>query len=127
MSGNFNNIISIKLANKPNVRKSISGSFELHKASGLKIMRPRSCGDMSRIEIIEFLHTSGSPENLRLETCGYKIAHPTQDCAFTSEGSADEYFINNEMNAFGVADGVGEWENYKVDPRHFPTELIFHC
>ena len=90
-------------------------------------MRPRSMGDMTKSEIIQFLNTSGSPENLRLVTCGYKIAHPHKGFQFTPEGSADEYFINNEMNAFGVADGVGEWENFNVDPSYFPKELIFHC
>jgi hypothetical protein len=85
-------------------------------------------GDMNRAEVIAFIGPEdGADVEIRLLSCGYGIAHPHRGFAFTNEGSADDYFINNELNVFGVADGVGDWEHYGVDPQHFPKELMIHC
>jgi hypothetical protein len=62
-----------------------------------------------------------------LNSCAYMIAHPHSKFDLKSDGSADVYFINESKNAFGLADGVGEWEQHGINPRFFPEELIFHC
>ena len=56
---------------------------------------------------------------------GHMVAHPTlKDAPLTSEGSADAYFIENEAQCFGIADGVGEWTTFGLNAGLFPTELM---
>ncbi|CAG9313153.1 unnamed protein product [Blepharisma stoltei] len=45
----------------------------------------------------------------------------------TSQGSADAYFLNEEIQSFGIADGVGEWSTYGLDASRFSKELIRYC
>jgi len=51
--------------------------------------------------------------------CGLK--HPKK------EKSEDAYFISQNKNIFGVADGVGGWKSKGIDPSIFPNELMQNC
>jgi len=58
----------------------------------------------------------------------YMAAHPvSKSHPLSSEGSADAFFIDNDLQMFGLADGVGEWERHGLDPSLFATELMQRC
>lgn len=65
---------------------------------------------------------------VRIEFSGYGLAHPVPGCStYTSEGSADVWFFDTDSSGFGIADGVGEWQDYGLDPSRFPRELLANC
>eukprot|EP00359_Climacostomum_virens_P004533 CAMPEP_0204900904 /NCGR_PEP_ID=MMETSP1397-20131031/2751_1 /ASSEMBLY_ACC=CAM_ASM_000891 /TAXON_ID=49980 /ORGANISM="Climacostomum Climacostomum virens, Strain Stock W-24" /LENGTH=273 /DNA_ID=CAMNT_0052069143 /DNA_START=683 /DNA_END=1504 /DNA_ORIENTATION=+ len=41
--------------------------------------------------------------------------------------SEDAFFLSEEMKVCGVADGVGSWGSYGVDPSLFSNELVRNC
>jgi hypothetical protein len=148
MYGNFNNLISIKSEDSPTtyekklylddehssdqLNSDTFASFETEpyspqSSSSVHIMRARSSGDMVAGSIIQFMAPTSPAGNIVLNSCAYMIAHPHSKHDLKSDGSADVYFINESKNAFGLADGVGEWEQHGINPRFFPEELIFHC
>ena len=48
------------------------------------------------------------------------IPHPDK----ADRGGEDGFFINDELNALGVADGVGSWYYRGVDPGIYARELM---
>jgi protein phosphatase PTC7 len=48
------------------------------------------------------------------------IPHPNK----ADRGGEDSFFINDELNALGVADGVGSWYYRGVDPGIYARELM---
>ena len=65
---------------------------------------------------------------VRLTIAGFMVAHPKNPkMQLSSEGSSDAYFMNNEMQTFGLADGVGEWQHYGLNPSFYSNELMAHC
>lgn len=62
---------------------------------------------------------------LRLCFAAYMAAHPkSRSAPLTAEGSSDRYFIDEEEQMFGLADGVGEWSTFGLDAGLFPAELM---
>ena len=57
---------------------------------------------------------------LRLTSGSCLIPHPDK----AARGSEDALFANDEMNALGVADGVGGWIFHGVDPGVYAWELM---
>jgi protein phosphatase PTC7 len=61
----------------------------------------------------------------RIVMKGFMAAHPVNKSdPLSCVGSADAYFIDKELQMFGMADGVGEWERHGLDPSLFPNELM---
>ena len=48
------------------------------------------------------------------------LPHPDK----ADRGGEDGFFINNELNALGVADGVGSWYSRGIDPGIYARELV---
>mmetsp|Transcript_6000 Transcript_6000/g.14319 ORF Transcript_6000/g.14319 Transcript_6000/m.14319 type:complete len:585 (-) Transcript_6000:316-2070(-) len=64
-----------------------------------------------------------STRNLRLVCGSFTIPHPDK-----VHNGADSCFFSDTSGAFGVADGVGEWEwRFKINPRAFADEMMFAC
>ncbi|KAL8429592.1 hypothetical protein Efla_007449 [Eimeria flavescens] len=66
-------------------------------------------------------------EGLSLQCGFFLLPHPDK----TQTGGADAYFIccrgEGRGVAVGVADGVGEWDSFDLDPRLFAEELMQGC
>uniref|UniRef100_A0A0G4I6Q1 PPM-type phosphatase domain-containing protein n=1 Tax=Chromera velia CCMP2878 TaxID=1169474 RepID=A0A0G4I6Q1_9ALVE len=60
---------------------------------------------------------------LKLMSGGFMIPHP--DKAHT--GGADAYFASPETGCLGIADGVGEWDSFGLNPRLFAEQLMRGC
>lgn len=67
--------------------------------------------------------TAGTSSSLRLAVAGCAIPHPKK----AEIGGEDAFFALPELNAFGVADGVGGWAAAGVDPSEYPRKLITAC
>lgn len=74
----------------------------------------------------DFRDELGAPYSaVKLLFGSHMIAHPkVRDGPLTPIGSADAFFIENEAQCFGLADGVGEWTTFGLDASCFPTELM---
>ena len=48
------------------------------------------------------------------------LPHPDK----ADRGGEDGFFINNELNALSVADGVGSWYSRGIDPGIYARELV---
>ncbi|KAL8442544.1 hypothetical protein Emag_006373 [Eimeria magna] len=66
-------------------------------------------------------------ERLSLQCGFFLLPHPDK----AQTGGADAYFIaargEGSAVAVGVADGVGEWDSFDLDPRLFAEELMQGC
>ncbi|KAL8427794.1 hypothetical protein ACSSS7_007517 [Eimeria intestinalis] len=66
-------------------------------------------------------------EGLSLQCGFFLLPHPDK----VQTGGADAYFIaargGGRAVAVGVADGVGEWDSFDLDPRLFAEELMQGC
>ncbi|OMJ70249.1 hypothetical protein SteCoe_31815 [Stentor coeruleus] len=55
----------------------------------------------------------------------YMAGHPkTRFAPLSVENTADSLFIDENLQIFGLADGVGEWINYGLDPGLYSKELL---
>eukprot|EP00743_Colponemidia_sp_Colp-15_P005992 GILK01006440.1.p1 GENE.GILK01006440.1~~GILK01006440.1.p1 ORF type:complete len:838 (-),score=91.04 GILK01006440.1:252-2765(-) len=63
------------------------------------------------------------PADLVTKSAAFMIPHPEK----ASRGGADAFVIEDSTGIIGVADGVGEWETYGVDPQIFARELMDNC
>jgi len=57
---------------------------------------------------------------LRFEFGTFILPHPDK----ADRGGEDGFFINDDLNALGVADGVGSWYSRGVDPGIYARELM---
>lgn len=57
---------------------------------------------------------------LRFVSGSYLLPHPAK----AAKGGEDALFINDELNALGVADGVGGWTLRGIDPGRYARELL---
>lgn len=66
-------------------------------------------------------------ENLSLQCGFFLLPHPDK----AQTGGADAYFVAAKGKGgpvtVGVADGVGEWDSFDLDPRLFAEELMKGC
>eukprot|EP00742_Colponemidia_sp_Colp-10_P004658 GILJ01004969.1.p1 GENE.GILJ01004969.1~~GILJ01004969.1.p1 ORF type:complete len:838 (+),score=85.19 GILJ01004969.1:165-2678(+) len=67
--------------------------------------------------------TSPVPADLTTKSAAFMIPHPEK----AARGGADAFVIEDSTGIIGVADGVGEWESYGVDPQIFARELMDNC
>eukprot|EP00923_Selenidium_pygospionis_P020557 GHVN01035495.1.p1 GENE.GHVN01035495.1~~GHVN01035495.1.p1 ORF type:complete len:762 (-),score=174.03 GHVN01035495.1:1859-4144(-) len=61
--------------------------------------------------------------DLRLRSGAAMIPHPDKELT----GGADAFFISTGGIAVGVADGVGEWDSFGLNPRMFAEEMMEGC
>lgn len=54
---------------------------------------------------------------------GNTVPHPKK----TQTGGEDAFFIDNQMMAFGIADGVGGWAGSGVDPAEYSKKIMSNC
>lgn len=66
--------------------------------------------------------------DVKLVLSGCMAAKPrNKDNPHSEEGSADAFFIDEHTQTFGLADGVGEWRTFGLDPSKFPKQLMEKC
>ena len=61
--------------------------------------------------------------SLRTDVAAHMIPHPEK----AHKGGEDAYFISENKQAFGLADGVGGWANSGVDPAIYAREIMSHA
>ena len=57
---------------------------------------------------------------LRFEFGTFILPHPDK----VDRGGEDGFFINDELSALGIADGVGSWYSRGVDPGIYARKLM---
>lgn len=66
-----------------------------------------------------------------LESAGFVLPHPEKrDRVYELPpycGGEDAYFIESDSGVLGIADGVGGWTRYDIDPGLFSRELMKHA
>jgi hypothetical protein len=94
-----------------------------------KLVKARSlCNLAEASHIIDFMSPQSFPkQDLVLVSSQYALACPKVGHMLSSDGTADCTFINEGLQAVGIADGAAEWESYGLNPRQFPEELLHHC
>jgi serine/threonine protein phosphatase PrpC len=142
INGNYNNIITIKGASRMIRAISARNFLEtetitsernniVSKIRGSPLVLARTLsGNLDSPRAIGFLSNEDGDSSLgiKLVMAAHMIAHPkVKNSPLTHEGSADAYFIDHDMQIFGLADGVGEWETFGLDPSKFSNELMSHC
>ena len=133
MNSNMNNVIEIfrEQRNVPrphstrnlvpdvfNITKT-QNSIEFHRVSSLahNLCRPLQIDSSDESE----------KKDIKLVFGQFMAAHPKSRFApLDAANSADACFTDEDLQIFGVADGVGEWETFGLDPGLFPKELMQH-
>lgn len=133
MNSNMNNVLEIfkeqRYVPRPHsTRNLVPDVFNMTKSPmGIEIHRVSSLAhNLFRPLQIE------SPEEtekkaIKLVFGHYMAAHPkSRFASLDATNSADACFTDENLQIFGVADGVGEWETFGLDPGLFPKELMQH-
>lgn len=142
VNGNYNNVISVSDEVKKLSRSMSVRSFIGHAAVDNELSKHIITQD-SHSPIILARSFSGnldSPRGFGLTEerklklpihlvmgCSMAAKSKKKSAPLTSQGSADAYFVNEETQSFGIADGVGEWSTYGLDASRFSKELIRYC
>jgi protein phosphatase PTC7 len=128
--GNYNNIIVVPAEFSKITRllklkcfssDNIPNEFIIKstQSSPLVLARPLS-SHVSPICVGLYQNTLDA--NIKLLMGGSMKPKPRNNNVYTE--SADAYFVNETLQAFAVADGVGEWGAYGLNPSDFSRELI---
>ena len=131
MQGNLNNVIEIKKDTRyvPRAHSTRNLAPETLCIPG----KVKQVVELPRISSVENninrpirLHKDEvSNKKLILTFGSYMAAHPVNRYSpLDSTNSADALFIDPDLQIFGVADGVGEWETFGLNPGLFPKELM---
>ena len=128
---NMNNVVEILKEKRyvPRPHSSRNLGPDIFRMSG-KVQVKNEIPRVSSVEhnIIRPLRLHKEEKNsnkLKLVFGSFMAAHPKSRFApLDSSNSADAYLANEELQIFGVADGVGEWETFGLDPGLFPKELM---
>ena len=84
-----------------------------------------SSGNFSTLRPANFFCNNDSNKRIKLCFGSFMAAHPKKkDAELESCTSADACFTNDQEQIFGVADGVGEWQTFGLDPSLFSKELM---
>lgn len=131
--GTFSNIVDVgkrfpQIGSFDKLASFDSFQQQLRKESdhGEGIVRSFS-GNLDSNKFVGISNDDGwmSDRELKLELASYMAAHPkSQFQPLSPEGSADAVFIDTSTQAFGIADGVGEWERHGIDASRFSHELM---
>eukprot|EP00922_Rhytidocystis_sp_ex-Travisia-forbesii_P004665 GHVS01006871.1.p1 GENE.GHVS01006871.1~~GHVS01006871.1.p1 ORF type:complete len:1183 (-),score=193.29 GHVS01006871.1:586-4134(-) len=103
----------------------------------LQVLRRMSsmCTDYWPLDVVENLHNADVlldlkelPDvrqitDLEMQCAAVMIPHPDK----VDSGGADAYFLASDGRAVGVADGVGEWDTFGLNPRMFAEEVMQGC
>lgn len=129
--GNFNNVLIVNRKTKRLHRsmrlRSISHDV-LNNESIVKsnknspILLTRTCmssGPPNKVD----LYGSVPNREVKLVMGSFMAAKPRSKVSEKIE-SADAYFFNPKLQAFAIADGVSEWEEYGIKASNFSRELI---
>eukprot|EP00922_Rhytidocystis_sp_ex-Travisia-forbesii_P004667 GHVS01006873.1.p1 GENE.GHVS01006873.1~~GHVS01006873.1.p1 ORF type:complete len:1245 (-),score=216.88 GHVS01006873.1:100-3834(-) len=93
------------------------------------------CIDYWPLAVVEHLHNADVlldlkelPDvrqngDLEMQCAAVMIPHPDK----VESGGADAYFLASDGRAVGVADGVGEWDTFGLNPRMFAEEVMQGC
>ena len=131
LGGNANNVVTW-IKDKRYVPRAHSTRNLVPESLGIcktlpksEIHRVLSVENNSLLRPVKLKKTEPSAKKIKL-CFGYHMAgHPKNRFApLDSQNSADACFIDNDLQIFGVADGVGEWETFGLDPGLFPKELM---
>ncbi|OMJ86062.1 hypothetical protein SteCoe_12498 [Stentor coeruleus] len=129
LEGNYNNVLTVFKENFV-VRKSAStrnfvlDDFQKPQLGETKVPRIYS-GNINSIGAAGFLKNEDCNLTVKLYFGSFMASHPRKKNAeLEMENSADVCFADFDEQIFGIADGVGEWESFGIDPSMFPKELI---
>jgi protein phosphatase PTC7 len=139
ISGNYNNVIVINdqkvgISRAMSVRSFQSAANEL--ASHIKTQQMNSpiilvrsiSGNLESPRGFGFLEEDKIKHPVKLIMAGHMIAKPfSKTSALKAAGSADSWLIDEDLQFFGVADGVSEWSTFGLDTSRFPNELMKNC
>lgn len=136
-NGEYNNVI-VRTAESLRMKKSLSvhglkqmeQSFSSSELELPPILMSRSnSGNLNEERVFNHkTHRISSTDALELVLASYMVAHPKAPKApLTPDNSSDSCFINDDAQTFGLADGVGEWQHYGLNPKFYSNELMAHC
>ena len=134
--GNYTNIINIpkksKIPRALSTRSIYDDSIVTDIVNSNKNtprrVRKTLSGNLGSPRALNLANEATVTHNVKVTLGACMVAHPKQQTApLSPEGSADAYFIEEEKQIFGLADGVGEWETFGLDPSLFPNELMHNC
>lgn len=132
MNMNMNNVIEIfkeqRYVPRPHsTRNLFPDVFNMTKPKiNKEIPRVSSMGQ-DFIRPLKLHSYEESRNDIKLVFGSFMAAHPKSRFApLDSSNSADACFVDENLQIFGVADGVGEWETFGLDPGLFPKELMQH-
>jgi serine/threonine protein phosphatase PrpC len=139
-TGNHNNVITIYSEDRRIFRATSAKTITAREATSTERfahndrsesphMKGRTMsGHLDSPIVLDFLNKKQLESELKcvkLVMAAHMIAHPkSRNMKYTNEGSADAYFIDELNQCFGLADGVGEWETFGLDPSLFSKELM---
>ena len=138
-TGNYNNVILVSdhkvgICRAMSVRSFQSAANEL--ASHIRtqqvnypIILVRSIsGNLESPRGFGFLEEDKIKHPVKLLMAGHMVAKPSSKAApLRATGSADAWAVDEDLQFFGVADGVSEWATFGLDTSRFPNELMKNC
>ncbi|OMJ80305.1 hypothetical protein SteCoe_19458 [Stentor coeruleus] len=129
--GNYNNVLIVTRKTKRLHRsmrlRSISHDVLTNESIVISnknspILLTRQCmssGPPNKMD----LHNSVPNREIKLLMGSFMAAKPKSKVSNKIE-SADAYFLNTRLQAFAIADGVSEWDEYGIKASNFSKELI---
>lgn len=133
MDGNYNNVLTIikdkrYVPRAHSTRNLAPDVFSISKCIVPKTEIPRvSSVENNFLRPIKLKKPERHGAKLKLIFGHNLAAHPkTRFAPLDAQNTADAYFIDENLQIFGVADGVGEWETFGLDPGMFSKELMGH-
>ena len=128
---NMNNVVEIRREKRyvprpHSLRNLVPDVFRMSAKVEVKSEIPRvSSVEHNIIRPLRLHKEEKSSNKLKLVFGSYMAAHPKSRFApLDSSSSADASLADEDLQIFGVADGVGEWETFGLDPGLFPKELM---
>lgn len=132
MNMNTNNVIEIfkeqRYVPRPHsTRNLVPDVFNMSRPKKEKELPRVSSMGLDQIRPLKLQSPEESRNDIKLVFGSFMAAHPKSRFApLDSSNSADACFTDENLQIFGVADGVGEWETFGLDPGLFPKELMQH-
>lgn len=131
LQGNLNNVIEISKNNRyvpraHSTRNLVPESLSMPVKKSKQLEIPRiSSFENNLSSVSNFAKEELNPKKIKLSFGSYLAAHPISRFApLERTRTADALFTDVDFQIFGIADGVGEWETFGLNPGFFPNELL---
>jgi protein phosphatase PTC7 len=131
LSGNVNNYIIITREKRYVPRAHSTRNLV---GASLSLSKPFNKTSLPRISSVEsdilcamksLTNDEVCPDKIKLCFGSFLAGHPkTRIAPLDDSNTADACFIDPDLQIFGIADGVGEWETFGLNAGRFPKELL---